>query len=485
MNTRSLLHVLSVAILAAFSSQSLAQSAVSYGVTSSFSAVPTVSAETEVNATEVMTRENVATPTAQPNTSVNTPATAGLSFSIPQQTGALTSTARATSTVSTNSLPKIAVILPPVNSPFDEINNAIIKGIDAANSRAGTPVEVLPLHRKAGQNAMSQLQDAALMGAVVAIGPMTRDEVAEVSRLSFLPLPVVALNRSEQAELSPKLMINFSLSAEEEAKQIAQLAIAALPATNSKGEKPKVIIFEVSTPLEQRIANVYAQELQVAQIPFERVQLTQELMNQPRFYESLQSEIEKPKLEALPDRKEDPYNYNRVKARNDRLMSEYRAQLAFAEPPYFAALLAMDSRTAALVTPRLPRLTRAWGTSLVNPGDTSQGYIASLTYDLRNVGLVDAPFVLNQTATNSDNPSSDIPKDVLQRRLFAFGSDAFRLASQWMHWQKQIEFSGDTGKLYLNVEASAEVIRHAQPAIIEPNKIRAISAQKLIEPVNR
>ena len=195
--------------------------------------------------------------------------------------------------------------------------------------------------------------------------------------------------------------------------------------------------------------------------------------------------VEKPKLEALPDRKEDPYNYNRVKARNDRLMSEYRAQLAFAEPPYFAALLAMDSRTAALVTPRLPRLTRAWGTSLVNPGDTSQGYIASLTYDLRNVGLVDAPFVLNQTATNPDNSSPDIPKDALQRRLFAFGSDAFRLATQWMHWQKQIEFSGDTGKLYLNVEASVEVVRHAQPAIIEPNKIRALSAQKLIEPIDR
>ncbi len=480
MNTRSLLHVLSVAILAAFGSQSLAQSAVSFGVTSSFSAVPVVSAETEANATEVTTKEGVETPNALSTPSVQSPATAGLSLSVPVQTDATTSTAQAVN------IPKIAVILPPVNSPFDGINDAIIKGIEAANNKAGTPVEILPLHRKAGQNAMSQLQDAALMGAVVAIGPMTRDEVAEVSRLNFLPLPVVALNRSEQTGLSPKLMINFSLSAEEEAKQIAQIAIAALPATNSKGEKPKVIIFEVSTPLEQRIANVYAQELQAAQIPFERVQLTQELMNQPRFYESLQSDIAKPKLEALPNRKEDPYNYNRVKARNDRLMSEYRAQLAFAEPPYFAALLAMDSRTAALVTPRLPRLTRAWGTSLVNPGDTSQSYIASLTYDLRNVGLVEAPLVLNQSGATPANLASDtIPKDALERRLYAFGTDAFRLATQWMHWQKQIEFNGDTGKLYLNADASAEVVRHAQPAIIEPNKIRAISAQKLIEPIDR
>ena len=453
MNTRSLLHVLSVAILAAFGSQSLAQSAVSFGVTSSFSAVPVVSSETEANATEVTTKEGVETPNALSTPSVQSPATAGLSLSVPVQTDATTSTAQAVN------IPKIAVILPPVNSPFDGINDAIIKGIEAANNKAGTPVEILPLHRKAGQNAMSQLQDAALMGAVVAIGPMTRDEVAEVSRLNFLPLPVVALNRSEQTGLSPKLMINFSLSAEEEAKQIAQIAIAALPATNSKGEKPKVIIFEVSTPLEQRIANVYAQELQAAQIPFERVQLTQELMNQPRFYESLQSDIAKPKLEALPNRKEDPYNYNRVKARNDRLMSEYRAQLAFAEPPYFAALLAMDSRTAALVTPRLPRLTRAWGTSLV---------------------------VLNQSGATPANLASDtIPKDALERRLYAFGTDAFRLATQWMHWQKQIEFNGDTGKLYLNADASAEVVRHAQPAIIEPNKIRAISAQKLIEPIDR
>ncbi len=480
MSTHFILRVCCVAILTTFGHQSLAQTAVSFGINSSFSAVPTVDP-----AAEAPKQAPGTTPQA-PMNGQNAPATSGLNLQPPVDHADTSYAAPSPSANDLSERPKLAVLLPPVNSPFDAVNDAVIRGIEAVNATQAKPMQILPLHRKAGQTALSQLQDAALLGAVVAIGPMTRDEVSEMARLPFLPLPVVALNHPQQQGDRSDLMINFSLSQEEEAKQIAQIAIRALPATTSQGEKPKVIIFEVNSSLEQRVASAYAQELEAAQIPFERVTLTQELMNQPRFYESLQSTLPKPKLEALPDKTEDPYNYNRVKARNEKLMEQYRAQQIFAEPPYYAALLAMDARTAALVSPRLPRLTRVWGTSLVNPGDPRQSVIASLTYDLTNVGFVDAPLAIeNDIEAFRQQFGCEPPSGVLQRRLFAFGVDAYRLAQDWMHWKTQIRFDGSTGSIYFDAFVSNSVLREAEPAIIKANKIEPQSVEKLLQPITR
>ena len=174
------------------------------------------------------------------------------------------------------------------------------------------------------------------MGAVAAIGPVSRDDVNEISLLPFLPLPVVSLNLPQNGVSSPELMMNYSLSQEEEAKQITSIAIKALP-IGTDGVIPSVAIFEADSPLEHRIADTYAKQLQAANIPFTRQTLTEELMAQSKFYSIENSSIPKPTLEKLPDATEDPYGYQRVKLRNERLMSQYRAKVEFEEAPYQAA----------------------------------------------------------------------------------------------------------------------------------------------------
>lgn len=376
--------------------------------------------------------------------------------------------------------PKIAILMPESGSPYESLYAPVIQAIEAENKQNGSPYEILRLPRKWGQNAQSHLQDAALMGALVAIGPLARDAVDEVSSLPFLPLPTIALNQTSNGVYAPELMMNYALSQEQEAKQIAEIALAALPATNSKGEPSKVRIFEVDAPLEKRIANTFEQELIAKQIPYERVVLTPELMKtQSHFYE-MESGIKPPELEPLPNREDDPYEYQRVRLRNQKLMAEYRSLTAFEEPPYLAAFLAMDARTAAQITPRLPRMTRLWGTSLLNPGDPRQGAVAAMTYDLQRVGFVEAPLVLQNNA--SDFRASfgvSMPARTFDRRLFSMGVDAYRLALQWMKWKPQIDLNGTTGQLSFIQSESSTVKRIAQPALIEANKIKPVSAERL------
>ena len=379
----------------------------------------------------------------------------------------------------------IALLLPSSDSAFAQVAQAMSNGVIAANSTSKTPARILLLPRKQGQTALSHLQDAALSGASVAIGPITRDEVDQVAQLDFLPLPVVSLNLPYNDVVAPELLMSYSLSQEEEARDIVKIGIGALPEIDSKGETPKVAIFETKAPLETRIGNIFAEELEKAQVPFERIVLTPELLAQQKLYEEqIDPNDDMPELEELPDPVEDPYGYQRIRLKNKRLMQEYKAQQAFKEPPFYAAFLAMDARTAALVRPRLPRLTRVWGTSLLNPGDPTQSTAASLTYDMQHVGIVEAPLVLHNNKEDFlERFSMEMPTTLLERRLFAFGVDAYRLADRWAHWSPTIQFAGMTGHLSFDHNGSPVVERHAQPAEILSNKIRARSVEQLQKPL--
>ena len=379
----------------------------------------------------------------------------------------------------------IALLLPSSDSAFAQVAQAMSNGVIAANSTSKTPARILLLPRKQGQTALSHLQDAALSGASVAIGPITCDEVDQVAQLDFLPLPVVSLNLPYNDVVAPELLMSYSLSQEEEARDIVKIGIGALPEIDSKGETPKVAIFETKAPLETRIGNIFAEELEKAQVPFERIVLTPELLAQQKLYEEqIDPNDDMPELEELPDPVEDPYGYQRIRLKNKRLMQEYKAQQAFKEPPFYAAFLAMDARTAALVRPRLPRLTRVWGTSLLNPGDPTQSTAASLTYDMQHVGIVEAPLVLHNNKEDFlERFSMEMPTTLLERRLFAFGVDAYRLADRWAHWSPTIQFAGMTGHLSFDHNGSPVVERHAQPAEILSNKIRARSVEQLQKPL--
>lgn len=376
------------------------------------------------------------------------------------------------STATAPSKTKIAVLMPNADNPLNVFAQAIVKGIRAENKQLSTPHEIILLPRKIGQSTLSHLQDASLMGASVAIGPITRDDVNEISELPFLPLPVVSLNLPEDDVKSPELLMNFSLSLEEEAKQVASMAIQSLAKENK--DSLNIVLFEGASPINQRVANTFEQALAEESISITRIPITKELLTLPKLYEVKNFSSLTLGTKSLPDTAE---GYENAKQYNENLTQSFSK---LGSSSYSAVFLVTDARTAALIKPRLPRDTRVWGTSMINPGNPEQSVIASLAFDLQNTGFVDAPLILRYN--NQDFKASfgeTPPNSLIARRLFAFGVDAYRLARLWMRWQPEITMAGTTGSLSFKKSVSANVSRIAQPAVFYHGQIETMSADRL------
>lgn len=84
----------------------------------------------------------------------------------------------------------------------------------------------------------------------------------------------------------------------------------------------------------------------------------------------------------------------------------------------------MDAKNASLVRSRLPIRTRVWATSLTNPGETATDSAArAMTYDLLQVGLVDAPLILNFNPEEFEQTYQvPVPETTFDKRLFALGA---------------------------------------------------------------
>ena len=376
------------------------------------------------------------------------------------------------STATAASKTKIAVLMPNADNPLNVFAQAIVKGIRAENKQLSTPHEIILLPRKIGQSTLSHLQDASLMGASVAIGPITRNDVNEISELPFLPLPVVSLNLPEDDVKSPELLMNFSLSLEEEAKQVASMAIQSLAKENK--DSLNIVLFEGASPINQRVANTFEQALAEESISITRIPITKELLTLPKLYEVKNFSSLTLGTKSLPDTAE---GYENAKQYNENLTQSFSK---LGSSSYSAVFLVTDARTAALIKPRLPRDTRVWGTSMINPGNPEQSVIASLAFDLQNTGFVDAPLILRYN--NQDFKASfgeTPPNSLIARRLFAFGVDAYRLARLWMRWQPEITMAGTTGSLSFKKSVSANVSRIAQPAVFYHGQIETMSADRL------
>lgn len=376
------------------------------------------------------------------------------------------------STATAASKTKIAVLMPNADNPLNVFAQAIVKGIRAENKQLSTPHEIILLPRKIGQSTLSHLQDASLMGASVAIGPITRDDVNEISELPFLPLPVVSLNLPEDDVKSPELLMNFSLSLEEEAKQVASMAIQSLAKENK--DSLNIVLFEGASPINQRVANTFEQALAEESISITRIPITKELLTLPKLYEVKNFSSLTLGTKSLPDTAE---GYENAKQYNENLTQSFSK---LGSSSYSAVFLVTDARTAALIKPRLPRNTRVWGTSMINPGNTEQSVISSLAFDLQNAGFVDSPLILRYN--NQDFKASfgvTPPNSLIARRLFAFGVDAYRLARLWMKWQPEITMAGTTGSLSFKKNVSANVSRIAQPAVFYHGQIETMSADRL------
>ncbi len=283
----------------------------------------------------------------------------------------------------------------------------------------------------------------------------------------------------------PRNMLMLGMSMEHDAEYVARLGIAALPETTEAGEKPKVLLIDHDTPLEKRISAAFEQEL--IRQGFTPDRLTVDLKEFTRLRKFFELVVEKLNAdefdEVLINQEEDPVGWRQQQIRIRQLQAAKRARVALSEPPYYAAFLAMDAKNASLVRSRLPIRTRVWATSLTNPGETNTDSAArAMTYDLLQVGLVDAPMILNfNPETFEETYRVPVPETTLDKRLFALGADAYALSQSVAHGISSGQVKGLLGTLTYNLDYTPLVDRRSQTAMILGGAVKTVSEQDLVD----
>ena len=286
-----------------------------------------------------------------------------------------------------------------------------------------------------------------------------------------------------EPKVFPHQFLMLGLSMEEDALYVTELGLKALPRLTESGKHPKVLLIDGNSPLEKRISQAFEKSLTLAGFAPDR--LTVDLDAYRRVNQFFQLVVERDETmpeEELIDQEADPQGWRQQQIRLRREEAALRARAALAEPPYHAIFLALESPTASLVRSRLPMRSRLWATSAVNPGDAAHDADAkALTYDLRQVGLVDSPFVLTfDPAAFEEKYKTVAPKTMLERRLFALGSDALTVALTMAKGSIRETIDGLTGRLTYDLEHSPVVHRRGQTAMITGGAINVMPADELI-----
>lgn len=121
----------------------------------------------------------------------------------------------------------IAVLLPR-SGPFVEAAKTIKQGIIAAHYASGSGARLHFLDVDTDpvtgiSNVSRQYDDAVARGASVVIGPLQKSSVETLARHSELPVPVLALNRTDESLSQPNLF-QFGLAPEDDAGAVASYA---------------------------------------------------------------------------------------------------------------------------------------------------------------------------------------------------------------------------------------------------------------------
>lgn len=252
------------------------------------------------------------------------------------------------------------------------------------------------------QSVVGAYRKAVAAGALIVVGPLTRNGVTALSTQGdLISVPTLALNVPEAITFYPANLYTLSLQVEAEARQVAQLAL-------QDGRKKALTITEQSA-LGRRMRDAFVEEFQagadthVADLPYETDTAALERIRQ----------------------------------------AASEADMVF---------LAVDSFRARVMRPQVSDIP-CYGTSQLNPGARS----SSSLIDLNDVRFVDMPWMLQPDHAAVITYLREAPSTTDDfERLYALGIDAFRVAQELLAGNTGFEIDGVTGRLTLGVDSQVK-----------------------------
>lgn len=330
--------------------------------------------------------------------------------------------------------PHIALLLPLNSETFRRAAEALRAGFMVAAKKQPATLKVKVYGSTDESKEIAALyQKAVNSGAVVVAGPLTRDGVTALAGQVKITVPTLALNYVDGASLTYFDHINtqnlffFSLSIEAEARQAAQMAIAA--------KLKKATVISTGTSLSKRLALAFTKE-----------------------WDALGGMVSEEIL-YLDDRK--PLG----------LLSTEPGNMIF---------LAAEAEKARVMRPYINAALPIYATSQIFTSNTK----TLSNYDLDNIRFADMPWLLQK-----DHPAVMIypranpalPSDM--ERLYAMGIDAFRLLHilrvstlQNEITRGSLPMDGVTGYIDL---INRQFVREAIPAQIKQGQSQLLTRPKL------
>jgi outer membrane PBP1 activator LpoA protein len=299
-----------------------------------------------------------------------------------------------------SSVSHIALLL-PLNSPaFGQAAEIVKQGFVTATMRG----KALPLKIRIYATTDDPLdilltyQQAVYAGAVMVVGPLTRDGVSALASSDFVTVPTLTLNLPATDHMLPPNLYLFGLQMEEEARQVAELA--------AREDRRHAIIIRSDSPLSIRLQSAFSDRW---------------LQNGSwTTAEYIQFNDDPSALSALRGYTEgdDRFVFLALDAEKSRLI---RAFLSPGAPVYATSQVFIDNED-----------------TLFN-------------HDLDKVKFVDMPWILqpDHPAVMAYQPLNTA-MSMNMMRLYALGIDAFRLMAMMFQAQtpNEIAFDGVTGQIY-------------------------------------
>lgn len=326
---------------------------------------------------------------------------------------------------------KIGLLL-PLSGRYQKSSVAIRDGFLAAWYQDYQKDSEIKIYDANSLNIIDMYQQAVVDGVEYVVGPLEKDAVDQLASLGELPVQVLALNSQDMdniESINPKL-IQFALSPEDEAVQVAETAM-------SDGHKLALVITP-DIPWGDRIADAFKQRW---------LELGGGILEQVSF-ESNSKDFGSPVKELL--------NIDSSEQRGKDLRSRLGRKIHHVDRRredadfIFTAAVPGDARQ---LFPQF-RFHRGGDIPVYSTSHVFTGVVdTAKDTDLNNVMFLDMPWVLDITRQlsliqDSLNRNWDQEKSPF-KRLYALGIDAYRLIPEAarLKAEKNSYLEGETGDL--------------------------------------
>lgn len=323
--------------------------------------------------------------------------------------------------------PHVALILPITSPALGPLADAVRQGFAAAAQVAGAdaPSVIVSAVENEGAPLLATCREAQAAGAFLVVAGLTRDGAQALARSDCAKAPVLALNEPfggpPGAEVTegnvPAHLYHMSLSVENEARQVAHLAV-------NDGLRSAIVIAQAS-PLARRVQEAFEREWTRAGGELRRVPYSGAPEDAPVLRERI------------------------AYLRGDMVFLALGGEDLRAARPYVSGMLPVYA-TSFGVNPRAEPVVNV---------------------DLQGVRYMEMPWFVqpDHLAVMAYPPLTGASVD--QERLYAFGIDAFRVALALVKGEAaRTTLDGVTGRITFERETRA-FERHLVPAEVDGGRV--------------